>query len=163
MLDTATMEAIERWLYVRAEKSSSEDIKVLIHSLNQELRERRHQIEATWLLPLVNTTQRKVYKCPLCESKKSVYRIHFSKLHVSILKKIFVHCVEQKTHIIKKSDIKTLTHWDYTNFPVLQRFGFLYWLTDEEGNRTRKNKLWGVAVWRIASFLKWEYAVAEYS
>lgn len=168
MLDTATLEAVERFLVVRKAQQQDELSQTIIGSLLSEITDRRKTIEnaktnTDSLQVVKQTKQCKIYRCPLCENTRSVYKIHFSLAHVRILQKIFVHCVENKTHIIKKSDIVTLTHWDYTNFPVLQRFGFLYWLQDEEGNRTRKWGKWGVAVKRIRDFLIWAYEVAEYS
>lgn len=65
------------------------------------------------------------------------YRVHFSTLHINIVRKVFRWCVDHKTHIIHKSDIQDLTHTDYGNFYILQRFGLLYYMESSEGDRIK--------------------------
>jgi len=104
----------------------------------------------------------KAYTCPCCGSTVRTYRVHFSTLHINILRKVFRWCVEHKTHMIHKSDIQDLTHTEYGNFYILQRFWFLYYLEYSEGNKM-KGWYWWVAVRRIAEFLDNKWKVAEYS
>lgn len=108
-----------------------------------------------------DTRNEKRYHCSTCGVEHSVYRIYFSTMHLSILRKVYAHCIQNKTHIIEKKEIPGLTHTDYGNFYMLRRFGFLYWLEDD--GKKVKGGHWWVAVSRIHDFLTGVWAVAEYS
>lgn len=96
----------------------------------------------------------------LLDSNKP-YTTHFSTLHVTILIKIFNHVVKTKNYLFNKKDIPNLTHTQYGNFFTLQRFGLLFYPTDEDGKRI-KGGYWGINLKRTHAFLRGDYKISKY-
>lgn len=144
----------------RAENTKGDGWKAFYNWKSEGLREVKKLLEEQITL-VRDTRNEKRYHCSTCGVEHSVYRIYFSTMHLSILRKVYAYCVENKTHVIEKKEIPGLTHTDYGNFYTLRRFGFLYWLEDD--GKKVKGGHWGVAVSRIHDFLTWNWAVAEYS
>lgn len=101
------------------------------------------------------------YGCPACGNTYSVYKIHFSQIHLDILKKIFVWCAKNKVHEFHKREIPNLSHTEYWNFCFLQRFGFLYFLKDTDGKKV-KGGYWGMPMKRVYKFLNGEATCSKY-
>lgn len=147
-MDLETLQKCENWLKIRASETPSDGgKKKLVQTLLQELRDKIADVEIAQRENGIKNHK--------------VYRVHFSTVHLNILRKVFAYCVQNKTHIIEKSKIPGLTHTDYWNFCFLQRFGFIYYL--EEDGKRKKDGSWGVAVKRIYQFLTWSWKVAAYS
>lgn len=99
--------------------------------------------------------------CSHCGYTSRKYKISFSGLHVRLARILFEYCVNNKTYIITKKEISHLmSHTDYGNFYILQRFGLMYFIKDEDGKKKRGS--WGVPLKRLHKFLKNETTVAEY-
>lgn len=98
--------------------------------------------------------------CESCGQKIIEYKLTFTALHLNILQKIFKHCVATKQHEFSKKEID-LSHTDYGNFYVLQRFWLIYFKTDENGKRI-KDGSWGVPMKRVSAFLRGDLYISEY-
>lgn len=99
--------------------------------------------------------------CPHCGHVSRRYKISFSSLHVRLARIVFEYCVQNKTNAITKKEIShLLSHTDYGNFYILQRFGLLYYIEDDNGKRIKGS--WGVALRRLRDFLDNKWKVAEY-
>lgn len=99
--------------------------------------------------------------CPHCGHVSRKYKISFSSLHVRLARIVFEYCVRTKTRTITKKEIAhLLSHTDYGNFYILQRFGLLYFIDDENGKRIKWT--WGVPLYRLRDFLDNQWKVAEY-
>jgi hypothetical protein len=145
MLDPHTLQKIENWLQVRADEQTKRPdanlhnsiggvAKSTIEKLIEELHNKRLDIEQAIeaggkhgnLLKEKDGKRGTVYRCPTCNAKRSLIRTYFSESHVTILKKIFKYCVDNRAYHIKTKNIGTLSHSDYCNIAQLQRFGFIY-------------------------------------
>ncbi len=144
-------------------KTTHEKIKTLVASGEFTLAELKDYF-TSWIFEpqlIEETKSHKLYGCPSCGSKISIYKVNFSKMHLEILIKIFKWCVKNKTHEFHKSEIKGLSHTEYGNFYTLQRFWLLYFLKSPEGKRV-KGWYWGLPLKRVYKFLQGQTKIAEY-
>lgn len=76
--------------------------------------------------------------CPHCFHVSRRYKISFSSLHVRLARILYEYCVTNKTHIVTKKELAPfMTHTDYGNFYILQRFGLIYFEKDEDGKKQK--------------------------
>ena len=156
MLDLHTLQKTQDWLKVRAAKAQTLDAKHAIEWLYAEITNKIHDVEKHQQLQKV---QEKT--CPTCGHVSKRYKISFSSLHVKIAKILYEYCVRNKTHNVTKTELAPyLSHTDYGNFYILQRFGLIYFEKDEHGKK--KKGVWGVPLKTLHKFLKNEWDVAEY-
>lgn len=144
-------------------KTTHEKIKDLVSNWNFTLEELKNYFTAWIFEPqlLSETNKSKVYGCPCCGSKISYYTVHFSKLHLDILTKIFKRAVKNKIHEFHKKEIKDLSHTEYGNFYTLQRFWLLYFLKTKDWKKI-KGWYWGLPIKRVYKFLNWKAQISEF-
>ena len=91
---------------------------------------------------LEKTKNTEIRRCTCCGQNFSIYKTYFSSVHLRILIKVFKWAIANKKYEFQKKELQqVLSHTDYGNFCVLQRFGLIYHLKDEDGIILRKLKL----------------------
>lgn len=76
--------------------------------------------------------------CPNCGHVSRKYKISFSGLYVRLARIVFDYCVTNNVYMITKKEIAPLlSHTDYGNFYMLQRFGLIYYAEDGDGKRIK--------------------------
>lgn len=95
----------------RAENTKGDGWKAFYNWKSEGLREVKKLLEDQITL-VRDTRNEKRYHCSTCGVQHSIYRIYFSTMHVSILRKVYAYCVENKTNVIEKKEIPGLTHTD---------------------------------------------------
>lgn len=169
MLDLHTLQKVENWLTVRSKqqedqlKNTSGFERELIAARWKILDEAKDEIIRKRLDIEKHQEFQKVQEktCPTCGHVSKRYKISFSSLHVKIAKILYEYCVKNKTHNVTKTELAPyLSHTDYGNFYILQRFGLIYFEKDENGKK--KKGVWGVPLKTLHKFLKNEWKIAEY-
>jgi hypothetical protein len=109
---------------------------------------------------LEKTASHELYKCTCCNHIGSRYKVTFNSMYSGMALKVFKHCIKTKSHLFDKGDIAGLSHTEYGNFSILQRFGLLYFIKDDGGKKIRGK--WGVPMKRLAKFIRGDTTVAAF-
>lgn len=75
---------------------------------------------------------------------------------------VFKWAIANKRHEFRKRELQNLlSHTDYGNFCVLQRFGLIYHLKDEDGIILKNWSYW-IPLKRVYRFLQGDFEIAKY-